>query len=387
MALVLVLCVMALAGILSYALLSTASIQAAASNNGVAAAIAEAQAQAGVKLAMYYLINPQYAPSLAVSNGVSYWPGSNNTAVTFASPSAQMPGNVTIAVTPPALQATNIYTVVAAGSSAGSGIGGGAITRTVTAQVELTYQVEQAVASNQSSTVLNSGVTVSGSPIAVRAAGSLFINTGASVTGDAAVTSESGSGAFSGTVISPPSGYPAPTSTTLNHYATYLYQGGMYPAQALTTGTLTSSNLPTYNPTTNPLNVFYYNGNITVTSTINFTGTLIALNGNFIVQSSGSTITAMATMPALVVDKSLEVKSSHQSMTVNGVVYAGAGLASAGGPNTGSILTINGGLMVNSGSITPPTGTTLVINYALGNASAPALSSVPNAVQLISWSQ
>ena len=38
-------------------------------------------------------------------------------------------------------------------------------------------------------------------------------------------------------------------------------------------------------------------------------------------------IPMLATMPALVIDKSLEVKSTNQSLTVNGAVYAGSGIA------------------------------------------------------------
>jgi len=392
MALVLVVCVMAVAAVLSYALLSTASIQATASNNGVAAAVAQAQAEAGVRLAMYYLLNPQYAPTLKVSNSVSYWPGSNNTSITFsttATPSAQMPGSVIVSVTPPINQQTDTYTVVSTGSSTGAGIGGGVITRTITAQVELTYQIQQALALNQATLSLGSGVNVSGSPNAIRAAGNLTLLSGSNVSGAvtaASVTQKSGS-VLNGTIYSASGGSPAPSTSAVNHYATYLYQGNTYSAAALSSGTLTSGTLPAYNAASNPLNVFYYNGNITVTGAINFSGTLVAVNGNFIVQSAGSTITAYPTMPALVIDKSLEVKNADESLTVNGAVYAATGLAGVGASNAGCNLTINGGLMVNSNNVTPPSGTTLNVTYSSTYASSPALSSSPNAVQLVAWSE
>jgi hypothetical protein len=392
MALVLVVCVMALAAVLSYALLATSSIQATASTNGAAAAVAEAQAEAGVKLAMYYLLNPQYAPGLAVSNSVAYWPGSGDAAVTFnttATPPAQMPGSVVVTVTPPTNQQTSTYTVVATGSSAGAGIGGGVITRTITAQVELTYQIQQAVGLNSLALgTLGTGLTITGSPYAIRASGTLTLNAGSNITGAiSAANVNQGLGVLNGTIYSAPASPPAPSTTTLNHYATYLYQGNTYSAVALSSGTLTQATLPAFNVTQNPLNVFYFDGDITLAGPINFSGTLIAINGNLIVQSSGSSITAMSTMPALVIDKSLEVLNSNQSLTVNGAVYAAAGIASGGGTNTGSQLTINGGLLVNTGLVTPPSGTTLNVTYNSALAFAPALSSVPNAVQLVSWSQ
>jgi hypothetical protein len=263
------------------------------------------------------------------------------------------------------------------------------ITRTVTAQVELTFQVQQALGLNESLASLGKGITVSGSTYAVRASGSVTLISGSNITGAVAASnfSQNSGSIFSGTTYSAPATAPAPSAANLNHYATYVYQGNTYSAVPLSSGTLTTTTLPAYHAATNPLNVFYYNGNITVTSAINFSGTLVAVNGNFIVDSAGSTITAMATMPALVIDKSLEVKSTNQSLTVNGAVYAGSGIATGGGTNTGCQLVINGGLMINSGSITPPSGTTLNVTYDAANVSAPALSSTPNAVQLVSWSQ
>ncbi len=195
------------------------------------------------------------------------------------------------------------------------------------------------------------------------------------------------SGLFNGTLLSAPGSAPAPTSSSINHYATYLYQGTIYSAAALSGGTLSSGTIPAYDPVHNPLNVFYYTGNITLAGNVNFQGTLIAVNGNIIAQSANNVITAYSTMPALVADKSLEVKSSNASLTVNGPVYAGSGIASGGGINTGSKIVINGGMLIDSGLVTPPTGSTLSITYNSTYASAPALSSVANAVQLVSWSQ
>jgi hypothetical protein len=390
MALVLVVCVMALAGVLSYALLATASIQAAASNNGIASVVAQAQAEAGVKLAMYYLLNPQYAPSLLTNNGVAYWPGSGTTAVTFSttgSSPTQMAGSVTIKVTPPTNQSTDTYTVVSTGFS--SGVGGGVITRTITAQVELTYQVQQAVALNQSIISLGSGVTINGSPTAIRASGTLTLSSGSNITGaiSAGALNQLAGSILSGSILTAPASNPAPATSAVNHYSTYLYQGNTYSAAALPGPTLTSGNLPAYNAADNPLNVFYYNGNITVSGPVTFNGTLVAINGNLIIQGSGSTITAQASMPAMVIDKSLEVKNASATATINGAVYASTGVAAGGVINTGSQITINGGLMENSGAITPPVGATITINYSPTYAAAPALSSTPNAVQLVSWSE
>ena len=150
-ALVLVVFVMALAAILGYAMLSASALQATAGSNAVAAATARAQAESGIHLAMYYLLNPNNAPSV---------PPCTWSNVTFATtqPAATIPGSVTIQVGSPS---NGCYQVIATGSS-GSSIGGGAVTRTITAEICVggSYVIQQAGAFN-STVILGTQTTFS----------------------------------------------------------------------------------------------------------------------------------------------------------------------------------------------------------------------------------
>jgi hypothetical protein len=388
LALVLVVCVMALASILAYALLSGASLQATASDNSLAAAVAEGQAESGIHLAMYYLMNPSHAPTL--TNG--YWPGASGiTFSTTATPAAQMPGNVTVTVTNPS---TDLYDIASIGSSQGASMGGGVMTRTITAQVQVatSYQIPQAATFNSTMT-LSGNVSITGSPTAIASAQKVTLSTGSTVTGnvEASLLSQSG-GIINGNYLGPDTNStPAPSAANLNYYLTYTYQGQTYSATQLGSATLTSGNMPAANPATNPLNVYYYTGgDLTLTGPINLAGTLVVQGGNLILQGNGNTITAQSGMPALITDKAIKVKGTNNSLTINGVAYAASGIANVGGANTGSTLTINGAILVSSGTTLTSNGTAVSITYNSALASAPTITTAnqtPTSVKLVSWSE
>jgi hypothetical protein len=383
---VLVVCVMALASILAYALLSSASLQATASDNSLAPAIAEGQAESGIHLAMYYLMNPANAPAL--TNG--YWAGGSDiTFSTTATPSAQMPGNVTVTVTNPS---TDLYQIVSVGSSQGASMGGGVMTRTITAEVQVatSYLIPQAATFN-SQISLSGNVSIHGSPLAIASAQNVTINSGSSVIGNVEAAAVGGGGTFSGNNLGPASNStPAPSAGNLNYYLTYTYQGQTYSATQLGSATLTSANMPAANPATNPLNVYYYSGgDLTLTGPINLNGTLVVKGGNLVLQGSGNTITAQSGMPALITDKALKVKGTNNSLTVNGVLYAASGIANTG-INTGSTLTINGAILVSSGTTLTSSGTAVSITYNSSLANAPNITTAnqsPTSVKLVSWSE
>jgi hypothetical protein len=154
----------------------------------------------------------------------------------------------------------------------------------------------------------------------------------------------------------------------------------------LSSATISSSSMPAVDPVNNPLNVYWYNGNITLTGNVSLTGTLIAINGNITVQGASNAITAGSGMPAMVIGKQLIIKNANAGLAVNGVVYANTGVSTSGS-TTGSSVTINGALLINSGNVTPNTAS-LQVNYNSTYASAPALSTAnqtPVSVKITSW--
>ena len=96
-ALVLVVTVMALAALLGYAMLSAATLQATASTNAISMAVAQSQAESGIHLAIFYLMNPKDAPTPPTMPNY-YWAGANNiTFATTGSSPVTMPGSVSVA--------------------------------------------------------------------------------------------------------------------------------------------------------------------------------------------------------------------------------------------------------------------------------------------------
>jgi hypothetical protein len=387
MALVIVVCVMALAAVLSYALLSSAAIQATASANGMSAAIAEAQAESGVHLAMYYLLNPTHAPTL--TNG--YWPGADNiTFATTGSSATQMAGSVSVSVTNPS---TNIYDVISVGSSgASNSIGAGVVTRTISLQITVgtSYLIQQAGIFNGNSTI-GKNVTITSSGDAIQSSGTVTINnSGAIVSGNILAPGLVGPAGqpINGSWLATNSASPAPTLANINDYITYTYQGQTYNATPLSSGTISSSSMPSVNPVSNPLNVYYLSsGDITLTGNVSLTGTLVAVNGNLIVQGASNAITAPSGMPAMVIGKQLIIKNANAGLAVNGVVYANTGVSTSGN-TTGSSVTVNGALLISSGNITPNTAT-MQVTYNSTYTSVPALTTTdqtPVSVKITSWS-
>ena len=96
-ALVLVVLVMALATILAYSLLSGSALQATAGGNAIAAATARAQAESGIHLAMYYILNPANAPATFWNNTTSNITSLTSPVRTIARRGRRLPASVTTA--------------------------------------------------------------------------------------------------------------------------------------------------------------------------------------------------------------------------------------------------------------------------------------------------
>jgi hypothetical protein len=383
-ALAIVVTVMALAAVLGYAMLAGSALQAVASSNAINNAIADAQAESGIHLAMYYLLNPQNAPGYSSTTGW-FWPGASNiTFSTSSAPVTTMPGSVTVTVT----SAGNyLYNVTAVGSSSVASAGGGGVTRTITAQVQtvMGFLVQQAVGLGA---VLNysSSMNFTGSPYALISSQEVLLISG-TIHGNVEATVVVTGGSVSGTTSSPPSVAPVPALANVHDFRAYTYGSSTYSATQIST---TIASGTTLGPSaSNPLGVYWTTGSTTLSSNVTINGTLIVKNGNLVVQGKSDTITAQSSMPALVIDDLLEISGMSESLTVNGLTYAGSGIAGSG-VTIGSNLTVNGALLANTGGVTGGYLGTINITYNSNNTAVPNFStSGPQSVQavkIVSWS-
>jgi len=382
-ALVLVVLVMAVATILAYAMLSGSAVQATAAGNAVAAATARAQAESGIHLAMFYILNPTDAPANFFNNTTSN--------ITFAttSPAATIPGSVTIVMGAPT---NSCYPVTATGSS-GSSMGGGAVTRTITAEIcaGSTYQINQAAAFNTAVT-LGAADTFS----SANSTSPALVSTG-SVLGSGVVSGNIEASSVSlGTVQTNGSVSGAPTmpsspntGTVANFAAPYVYQGVQYNATQLGA---TVSSAVSYGPTpSNPLGIYYTTGPLTVSKALTINGTLV-VPGTLMSVNAAVNVTPVATTlttnyPAIVVGSKLTLDGSAASVNATGVVYVASGITGLSSTSATNV-TVNGALMVTGGGITNYSGKmSVTYNPAYTNIPNFASSNTTPCVKIISWSE
>lgn len=386
-ALVLVVLVMALAGIMAYAMLSASAVQATAAGNAVAAATARAQAESGIHLAMYYLLNPSNAPSAPPC----VW--SN---ITFATtqPAQTIPGSVTIQVGSPT---NNCYPVVVTGSS-GSSIGGGAVTRTITAEICVggSYLIQQAGAFNAAATLGPNSTFSSASANAPAVAASGTITNDGQITGNISASSVLGYGTqTNGTVSAAPAIQPAPASSTyVNDYTQpYIYQGATY-SPTLIGPTISSA--VSYGPSpSNPLGIYYSSGNLAVSQQLTINGTLVVrgtLTNTSKIYVTPIVSTLSTNMPAVVIDQKLTVSGAGRILNATGVVYIGNGISGTGSTGTSSII-VNGALLdagtpVNnySGQLSVTYNSAYTNIPGFVNSSTDSAQTIPW-VKIISWSE
>jgi Tfp pilus assembly protein PilX len=383
-ALAIVVTVMALAAVLGYAMLSGSALQAVASSNAINNAIADAQAESGIHLAMYYLLNSQNAPGYSSATGW-FWPGASNiTFSTSSAPVTTMPGSVSVTVSS---AGSDLYNVTAVGSSGVASAGGGGVTRTITAQVQtvMGFLVQQAVGMGA---VLSysSSMNFTGSPYALASSQEVLLLSG-TIHGNVEATVVATGGSVSGTISSPPSVAPVPALANVHDFRTYTYGSSTYSATQIST---TIASGTTLNPTvSNPLGVYWTNGATTLNNNVTINGTLIVKNGNLTVQGKSDTITAQSSMPALVIDDLLVISGMSESLTVNGLTYAGSGLEGSG-ITIGSNLTVNGALLCSTGSLTGSFLGTIDVTYNSSNSAVPNFSAsgpqFVQAVKIVSWS-
>ena len=397
-----VVAVIAIASILGYVMLSSASLQNQAGSNQVKMLSADYLAESGLNIAMYYLQYPKNAPA---RNADGYWSGMN---ADYTLPNGS-PGSLSVVV---ARDPSDIWTYeIAATASVGSpGDPTHRVTRTSGARVyvrnEFVLRPGAVVANGE--LVFYGPMTVTGD---VYTAGKMGIKTGTSTPAingrgysrDAYTVSgyQAPTGQY-WPVENSTSGAPiAPTNSNVNRYKTYQVNGETKNAGLLQTVTdLITGLLGLIFPppsTDNPAGVIYKDATasplvLTDNQTIN--GTLI-VEGDLQIKGTNITINPQPGFPALIVTGNLEIFQSGKNLTANGVTYIGGQLKSSGTPlipTLASTLTVNGSLVFGSTGGTSPImlgyNAKTNLTYNATKAKAPELSSSlrqPTGVTIVRW--
>jgi hypothetical protein len=333
-ALMAVLCVVAVASVLGMAILASNALQAQGSATHEQALQADALAESGVNLGLYYLQNvhdparcPVGVAALAAPppDGAPY----TRTGLTLGPDTA---GTFDLAIS--RLSATR-YRVRAAGRAASG------VERRLAATVDVNYYGYAVLA--------NAAVT---------------IPAGAAVTGDVmSRTAVTNHGHVDGSIYAPTvggtpptgraqglDGRPAPAvpgASQVNHYATYVHNGVPGVAELLPPGGLGDNQ--TRGPTAlNPAGVYYTAGHLAVGNNVTVNGTLVAVAGQVRVQGANVRVTPAAGFPAIVSDQDLSFRASNATLQADGLTYVGGRVVRGAGGVTGARLTVNGALLFGS---------------------------------------
>lgn len=310
-AMMIVMVVVGLCTVLSFALVSSQSVLVQASGNGARAAQADALAESGLALATYYLQNPADAPVL---NSDGYYPG--ETGVSLGS---TVNGTVDITVTK---SADGSFDISCRGSSGSDTT----ISRNVSARAAVSYAYVPTEATTVNGALnLYSSMKITGS---VRANGAVNASSGSIVNGTLYAPSIMGSlNGVTSTVITTSNGASSnPTPTTLKNYHTYTYGGKTYNAVLVqptgVSGTLGAT-------AANPLGVYYAASDLTVTSPLTVNGTLYIPNGKLNVKSN-VTVNAPSGMPALIVKNDITFTGSSRNLNATGLSWVGGKITKTG---------------------------------------------------------
>jgi Tfp pilus assembly protein PilX len=401
-ALILVLMLVALAAIVSFALLSASTLQAKVSGNSNIAMIADSNAESGLNLALYYLQHPQSAPTLS-GGSTPYYPGSSSLSLGNA-------GTVALAISNPSSKTFDIV------SSATIGSGSTALTRTVKASAYLnaSYQVTQALLANRDLSLPGSGsgvtVTVNGS---ARIDGTLSVASPSTISGNKQAVAI-GAGVSSADAVPKYPTVAAPDITDLTiakNLPLYYWRGkGPYLADQLTINpsggslqtTRTGSRVKDSSYSgDNPGNVWYTTSTRTFTGTVSVPGTLVIIR-----DSSAPTtakhlrvggvlrITPKSGYPGLVVVDDVQFQGSNRQLIVDGLAWIGGKLTNnaSGAAVVNGSAQINGALMLANKSAQAIDSSgfqgTVSVTYSASNLDLPDLcdgNQTPSSVTVIQW--
>lgn len=347
-ALMLVLGVVAVASILSWAMLSSASLRAQLDTNVKDSIESQYLADSGISYAMYYLRNPQSSPVALTSGPYNQHYGGQSGLQMWSDAG----GLVDVVVTN---TARNTFLIRSSAVVHGT-------LQTSEAEVSLLttgYVVDSAAAFGGPIT-LPSTVSITGLVSTVGAITDTVGNVLSSL-GGSSISVEAGAvPGFSELKLVTETGT---TASTGGNDRTYTIDGVTYVAEqapGTITGTLTTSR-----PALNPANVWYADGAVVLNgATIN--GTLVVRNSsaNLTLQGTNTLSSSNANLPAVIVGKQLVLNHATlkpAKLNVNGVVWLGDRINSSGSTVLAPGINIQGSLLM--GSTSPSIGgTTGAIN-------------------------
>ncbi len=398
MALLLVVAVVALASALGWAMLSSAALQGKAASNSARSLSADALAESGINLAMYYLQHPDRAPYLHASG---YWDGTRGSSVAISS---TVSGTVKVNVWHPT-DTSDIWTyeIESIGTTAGDAENRSTRTQYARVYVQNEFLVRQAGNFNSSITLVT-GMTFDGD---VWSSNTLALQKALTpypkITGYGYCKARVNAGPVNlapdlGFQTAPWDGAIAPTAAEVNKYQTYKVGSTTYNADVITAASLGSTTKGI--TVTNPAGIYYKDASsggpfvLNASTTIN--GTLVVY-GDLQINGAGVIINNPQNgFPALVVTGNLEIVQPQKNLTVNGVVYVGGQLKRSGTTPAASAdysqFNVNGALMMGVAATPLATSPSYTIRtnvkYVAANAKAPELSPVlrtPKGVTILRW--
>jgi Tfp pilus assembly protein PilX len=395
-ALILVVGVVALASVLGWVMLSSATLQTRAAANHGRLSSADYLAESGLNIALYYLQYPEKAPGYSTNfSGLGYWGGTGGD----ISLSSSVPGTVSVSVTqdPDDKWSYEITCTAKSGTNVDT-----MLTRTTGARVYVRneYQVKHAGAFNGNTTVMPY-MNFVGDVWSAKTFGLRLGSPTPTVSGVVyCKTLNSGVGwvtPSNGVAAIPSADNPAPSIGTngLNKYPTYVIDDVTYSRDLLNVSSLAST---TIDPTaSNPAGVYYRDGSsggdLQINDNVTINGTLI-VEGNVQIRGANVVINAQNNFPGLVVTGNLEIFQSNKNLTVNGLCYIGGTLRSNGiTPPLASIskFNVNGALLMGttgSGSTMSGYNVLTTVTYISAKAKAPEMTAnyrVPTGVSIVRW--
>lgn len=340
--------VIAIAAVMSYALLANGSLQAQVGLNAATAASAEPLAESGLNLALYYLQYRWRAP--VRQNG--YWPG--QAGLTLGSVGTTIPGTLNVTVTQNASN-SSLYDLR---STASITNGSTTISHIATGQVSLAWSFgledQQAVITSGDLTAI-SGMNVTGD---LYTNGTLTVNSGATVQGTVVAAG-----------VNPPQSVGSwvhmvsgdqmlvPNVATMKDYKTYSFNGHTYQAALINSGTLNNITLNP-DPVTNPGGVFYTDADTTLGDNVKINGTLIVgkvdrsvnppvvQSGRLTISGANNLIVPQSGLPALIVYKDIYSNRKNCGLEVDGLTWLSDGIA-GNGNTSGTHLSFKGALILS----------------------------------------
>jgi hypothetical protein len=349
-ALVHVMIVVAMASVLGLAMLSGSALQVQQGINARLAGEADALAESGVNLAMYYLQYPSRAPALKSG----YWPG--GTGMTLGAASH---GTFDVAVSRD-MSDPQVYYVTSTGKASSGAGAPGQIARTVKAKLRVQpgLQVRHGLLAGGNLTLgLNVKVT----------SGNVIVDGSLANYGIVLNTAWARSFPVLGSILkwlqlSAEAKVELPRPATIEKYDAYVYADGRaYPRERLAVSAITSTTLGSHSA--NPLGVYWSEGGLTLGDNVTVNGTLV-VQGDLILNGGNVKITAPPGQPALIVTGSIRTRS-NRSMTVNGVTWVGGSITGDAGLSLLTSLAFNGALMFGGASsvIDASAGTTVDVRF------------------------